>query len=690
MSFINISLLDANNDNHVFSLEHYEDIDIRNYASKLAILTGLPLKKNNALSIANQFKEGDLYYYTKSPFAYSKNGIFGISVDIKNPLSKASGIKCSLNDYRGTIRPVLKMSPDIFREVTKNKRKIDLDLPGVHSDYYESYYEVDYCAYPQDDYLDINVENGVETGNTYTINALKCDNNVEHPFVPLVCKEYQLGNDRFIKVVNNNDYLVLYGRKNNLYSESYYHFFAPGETYYIKVEPITWIVDEENCSLIGKKCLLSGIRFDSGNSYNGNFKNTEMNHFLQTYMFEDILQNAKDPLSQLIFLDHKISSVKEKISNFKKNADDSINKKLDEELKDYYSRISSLDNSIISGKKNISSLLVKINKLKNHLADIESKNIMVKKKISIASKNENQDEEKNTNKVIRNIFGKNNVINEVTDYAVITNTKVGSPLENDLDYKIGSVKIGKSDIGFGIDGFPIEGKLGRSEAMKPLIRSDIIYEEALSRSFIEDGKLLCYYGEYPQLIVAKSLQKELNNALKHNKNISLTGEKYTLISYGKIVQVPVYLYNNKKYVFAPVSVALKNTMLSNGIKYSDGDYAWVEVKPVRWIIDEKTKSLLSFYGLVGNVPATHVNYFHDEFLIKEIIRSESIKTKDEDESKRIREILVYAKNIINELKDNSDVDKVKVIKELDMIIKLLQSENVDTSNLEMIMSGLKR
>ena len=31
--------------------------------------------------------------------------------------------------------------------------------------------------------------------------------------------------------------------------------------------------------------------------------------------------------------------------------------------------------------------------------------------------------------------------------------------------------------------------------------------------------------------------------------------------------------------------------LSNGVEYRDGDYVWVEVSPVKWLIDDRTGTL---------------------------------------------------------------------------------------------------
>lgn len=42
-------------------------------------------------------------------------------------------------------------------------------------------------------------------------------------------------------------------------------------------------------------------------------------------------------------------------------------------------------------------------------------------------------------------------------------------------------------------------------------------------------------------------------------------------------------------------------MLSNGVEYRNGDYVWVEVSPVKWLIDDRKGLLISKYGLVSGI-----------------------------------------------------------------------------------------
>ena len=78
-------------------------------------------------------------------------------------------------------------------------------------------------------------------------------------------------------------------------------------------------------------------------------------------------------------------------------------------------------------------------------------------------------------------------------------------------------------------------------------------------------------------------------------------------------------------------------MLSNGEKYKRGDYVWVEVQPIKWLIDEKSDIALSerilFAGVQfkngimfeknynGDFRTTDIKLFMDKYFSKDIIPS---------------------------------------------------------------------
>ena len=124
-----------------------------------------------------------------------------------------------------------------------------------------------------------NDENLKETGKSYTtnINIVKIDN----PFFPYKHFEYEYNGEKYIlffsdETVNNK---VL---SNGVTAED-------GNLYWIKVEPIVWLVDEVNDIAISKRVLLSGISIEDKFRYSGDFRNTQMKKFLDEYLSKEII-----------------------------------------------------------------------------------------------------------------------------------------------------------------------------------------------------------------------------------------------------------------------------------------------------------------------------------------------------------------------------------------------------------------
>lgn len=177
----------------------------------------------------------------------------------------------------------------------------------------------------------------------------------------------------------------------------------------------------------------------------------------------------------------------------------------------------------------------------------------------------------------------------------------------------------------------------------------------------ENGVLIGEYGEYPQQAVSKQLQKELEKLYKRKK-LNQTGRHFTTDSrkyneydkgFEKLEHIE-YEYKGKKYVRVKANTFYDGAKvtLSNGEECQDGDYIWIEVQPIKWIIDEKkniafTKKLL-FSGIQYDKKEdyketfddTNIDHFLNECFIKEISSSLMI-TEDlsvtEEEQEQINE-----------------------------------------------------
>lgn len=117
------------------------------------------------------------------------------------------------------------------------------------------------------------------------------------------------------------------------------------------------------------------------------------------------------------------------------------------------------------------------------------------------------------------------------------------------------------------------------------------------------------FGEYPQNAANSRMQNILES--EYNRGMNKTGRSYTFdsvkfIEYEtgfKPVTYEEYEYKGKKYIRIKANSDFNGNKfeLSNGVEYRDGDYVWVEVSPVKWLIDDRKGLLISKYGLVSGI-----------------------------------------------------------------------------------------
>ena len=146
----------------------------------------------------------------------------------------------------------------------------------------------------------------------------------------------------------------------------------------------------------------------------------------------------------------------------------------------------------------------------------------------------------------------------------------------------------------------------------------------------KDGILEVEYGEYPQKVASKRLQDELERAYNYNQSsIRKTGKTYTTDSriyddyYEKFSAQIIEEYSfddGKKYVRVKANSYYDGSefKLSNGERYKDGDYVWVEVQPIKWLIDEKSDIALSERLLFAGVQFKHERNYKGDFRTTDI------------------------------------------------------------------------
>ena len=175
-----------------------------------------------------------------------------------------------------------------------------------------------------------------------------------------------------------------------------------------------------------------------------------------------------------------------------------------------------------------------------------------------------------------------------------------------------------------------------------------------------DGVLEVEYGYYPQKAVSRDMQEKLEMAFQR-RSLSRTGKKYTTDSrkYDEYdeefspKQHEEFGLNGKKYVRVEANSCFDGGKfkLSNGESYRDGDPVWVEVSPVKWLVDKKEKIMLTDKLIFSGVQFKHTRDYHtrdfdktdiktfmDRYLSKELEQARgTIEVgKQSDEEKKVQ------------------------------------------------------
>ena len=211
----------------------------------------------------------------------------------------------------------------------------------------------------------------------------------------------------------------------------------------------------------------------------------------------------------------------------------------------------------------------------------------------------------------------------ITDLVILTggycedSCSYMAPDDNSLKGRTGWVYTRSSDGDGDVRGVSRDGSRSneyrylRNGAVRPALLSSFIFSQiSPNRVRGYNGTEEVEYGEYPQYAPDSDVQRRLENEYK-NGNLRQTGRNYTFDKteyddydqYFQPVTYEEYDYNGKRYIRirANSDYGSNSFKLSNGESYRNGDYVWVEVSPVKWLIDDKTQTLVSKRGLLAGI-----------------------------------------------------------------------------------------
>lgn len=182
----------------------------------------------------------------------------------------------------------------------------------------------------------------------------------------------------------------------------------------------------------------------------------------------------------------------------------------------------------------------------------------------------------------------------------------------------------------------------RDGVVRPALQSSVIFSQiSPNRVRGYNGTEEVEYGEYPQYAADSRMQSILES--EYNRGMNKTGRSYTFDSVKgddydtgfKPVTYEEYEYQGKRYIRIRANFNCGgDELLSNGVEYRDGDCVWVEVSPVKWLIDDRTGILVSKLGLVsgirfldrnhnykGDFSRTEMKEYLDRYMIRDLTQT---------------------------------------------------------------------
>ena len=230
---------------------------------------------------------------------------------------------------------------------------------------------------------------------------------------------------------------------------------------------------------------------------------------------------------------------------------------------------------------------------------------------------------------------------------------------------------------------------------RPVLPYSKIQEMALNGVRDKNGILEVEYGEYPQDIVSKKIDRILERAYQNN-TINQTGKSYTTKYSDEVfaefyaIKHIEYEYNGKKYIRIK-GFSNRKEVLSDGRNIQEARPYWVVVKPIKWLIEEKTNIALSKKAIFSGVnfdrerkykckfKKTDIKKFMDKYFSKEIIPSNSLLINSELTIENNFEEKIT--NILEDIKKYTDnIQNKEMIK--DKINNLLENYNKQLDTLK--------
>ena len=217
------------------------------------------------------------------------------------------------------------------------------------------------------------------------------------------------------------------------------------------------------------------------------------------------------------------------------------------------------------------------------------------------------------------------------------------------------------------------------------------------------GVLEVEYGEYPQYAPGFDIQRTLADEFSKG-TLRKTGKTYTTDSrryddFSRRFNPTTheeFEYNGKRYVRVKSDWCEDGYKLSNGATVHPGEYYWVEVSPITWLVDEEAKLLISKTSLAsgirfcdykqyrGDFKATDMYMFLNEYFAEDIIPSAIYELSPEGSIKNLERLREELRQMGNTPQQRTP----EILDELEEIQE--ESQDINLSELDCTIVGKDR
>ena len=248
---------------------------IRKYGTECSI-TDFSILLGGTVSIDYYTCEGDSlinrtgWWWTKSSDEY--NDAYIVSM---------AGIRnwCYAGVRNGGARPALPYS-SIFSNAVRNQYGI---LEVEYGEYPQTVVSEDFAKILEKAFVTMPYSGMKTTGKNYTTDSVIGKDSIT-PFQARTHTEYEYDGRKYIRFVGDLNC------KEEILSDG--RIIKYGSAYWVKVEPIKWMIDERANIALSKKLIFSGVQFKHTSNYKGDFSTTDIKEFMDTCFAKDIIPSG--------------------------------------------------------------------------------------------------------------------------------------------------------------------------------------------------------------------------------------------------------------------------------------------------------------------------------------------------------------------------------------------------------------